>query len=74
MKLDNGWLTLGPVCKHPAGFKVHVLGYIGYPSGTILSASALSQRDAVTRAIRIQGGNRKRGLMLWAQQVYRASL
>lgn len=57
-----GWVRLsGSVYEHSSRIRIHTLGTIRFSDG-----SFRSENDSAWRAIRRQGGNRKRGLMVWA--------
>jgi hypothetical protein len=68
LKPGNGWRHLaGPVWEHTNGSRVHVMGLVKLPDGSFLSANVYPQCNEAARLIRINGGNRKRGLMAWAR-------
>jgi hypothetical protein len=67
MRPGNGWKHIGgAVWEHTSKIRIHLLGMIRLPSGEFVSAATYPNWEAVHRMIRINGGNRKRGLMVWA--------
>ena len=62
-----GWKHLGgPVWEHLNGTRVHLLGMVRLPDMSFLSANKWPASSEAKLFIRINGGNRKRGLMAWA--------
>lgn len=62
----GGWTWLGSsVWEHSTGLRIHGLGAARMPDGTHVSGMSWDQYFPLARAIREQGGNRKRGLMVW---------
>jgi hypothetical protein len=62
-----GWRHLaGAVYEHNNGTRMHMLGLVRLPSGEFLNASKWPDCHDAARMIRINGGNRRRGLMAWA--------
>ena len=67
MHPGNGWQHVGgAVWEHSSGIRVHLLGMVKLPTGEIFSATTYPHWNAAQLMIRINGGNRKRGLMAWA--------
>lgn len=67
MKLP-GWTHVhGAVWDHESGVRLHLLGMIRSADGSFTSANEWPNCRQVNRCVRIAGGNRKRGLMLWAE-------
>ncbi|MCP4339847.1 MAG: hypothetical protein GY799_13390 [Desulfobulbaceae bacterium] len=67
-----GWeqQTKGPVWAHKNGWMIHVSGLIARspsPHGQIVDG--VDYRDKIEKLIKINGGNRKRGLMAWAMNL-----
>lgn len=63
MRPGYGWKHVsGPVFDHENGMRLHLLGTLRMPDGSFRSAGL----DAL-KMIRINGGNRRRGLMAWAK-------
>ena len=59
----NGWKNMdGSVWEHVSGVRIHVLGCARLPNGKIVKW----ERDDEYNAIRQQGWNTKRALMVWA--------
>jgi hypothetical protein len=70
MKPGPGWKHVGgAVFDYCDGTRVHVGGYCRLPNGEFISGNTIDQMGALNRFIRINGGNRKRGVMAWAKQV-----
>jgi hypothetical protein len=62
-----GWTNVwGPVWDHASGARLHLGGFLRLPSGEHISANRWPELLSLNRYIRIAGGSRKRGLMLWA--------
>lgn len=63
-----GWTHLaGPVWRHTSGVRIHTMGVVRLPDKTThLSLSNWRESELGRRLVRINGGNRKRGLMAWA--------
>lgn len=62
-----GWRRIGgAIYQHTSGLRVHLLGYAFLLDGTVRSASAWPESRLANAYIRLAGGNRKRGLMMWA--------
>ena len=67
MRPGSGWKHLkGAVWQHITGTRIHVGGIARLPDNTIVSVDTPPERIEVNRMIRINGGNRKRGMMAWA--------
>lgn len=70
MKPGPGWKHVGgAVYDHSSGIRAHVGGYCRLPSGEFISGNTIDQLYALNRFIRINGGNRKRGVMAWAKTI-----
>ena len=78
MKLRPGpgwrnWIHT-PVYEHTTGIRVHAMGTISLrlPTGErIIYGQNWPHSQSAERWIKIAGGNRKRGLMLWALEEFR---
>ena len=67
MRPGAGWEHLdGPVWEHSNGTRVHMMGIARLPDMTFISATKWPDSREANRFIRINGGNRKRGLMALA--------
>jgi hypothetical protein len=67
-----GWRFVGSACwKHDSGVGVHLLGMAFMPDGTVRHESTWPSSQIASGYIRLAGGNRKRGLMMWALALYR---
>lgn len=67
MRPGNGWKHIGgAVWEHTSKTRIHLLGMMRLPSGEFISAATYPHWEALHRMIRINGGNRKRGLMALA--------
>jgi hypothetical protein len=67
MRPGAGWThNGGSVWEHINGARVHLLGLVRLPNGDFLSANKWPDSREAARMIRINGENRKRGLMAWA--------
>ena len=76
MRPGNGWRHLaGTVYERNDGLRVHLGGLIRFPDGQYLSGNTWPESREMHLAIRING-NRKRGIMAWANSVlaYNAKL
>lgn len=65
----KGWRQNGhhvAIWDHDSGMRLHLLGLLRLPNGELKSASKWPSSIVATGCIRVAGGNRKRGLMLWA--------
>lgn len=64
-KPGKGWVQLnGPVYENQNGSRIHLLGLVRLNDGTFFN----SDREFIPY-LRIAGGNRKRGLMIWANSL-----
>ena len=62
----NGWKPLGcSVWEHTNGIRIHVGGLIKMPSGKFHRLNSVAGGMG-WQLVKINGGNRKRGLMAWA--------
>lgn len=62
-----GWEHLaGPVWDHTSGARIHTAGIVRLPDKTHLSLYNWRENELGRRLVRINGGNKKRGLMAWA--------
>lgn len=67
MKPGHGWNKVGPaIYDHDSGVRIHVAGLVRLPSGEFVSGEQWPQCQEMYRYIRIAGGNRRRGVMMWA--------
>lgn len=65
-----GWTHVaGSVYGHQSGARLHTLGMVRLPNGEHVSASEYPEYCAAGLLIKMNGGNRKRGLMAWARNV-----
>lgn len=65
----NGWRHLnGPVYERNDGLRLHLSGVCRTPSGEFITGMSFEEHANITRLIAINGGNRKRGLMVWANK------
>ena len=63
-----GWRFVGcSTWQHDSGVRVHYLGMALMPDGTVWR----EQNTHAKRYIGMAGGNRKRGLMMWALALHR---
>lgn len=63
----DGWKHLaGPVYEHRNGTRIHMLGLVKLLNGEFINENKYPESVAAARMIRINGGNRRRGLMAWA--------
>ena len=65
MKLEIWKKLSNAVFEMTDGRRLHMIGTCRLPDGRIVSA----QYSDTWRFIKISGGNRKRGLMAWAQSL-----
>lgn len=54
------------IWDHESGMRVHMLGMLRLPNGEIRRANQWPAIQLADMCIRVAGGNRKRGLMIWA--------
>jgi len=68
VKPGPGWTNVGgSVWTHPAGIRLHTLGFALFDNRReLIAAFQWPETRVADRFIRIAGGNQKRGLMLWA--------
>ena len=67
MRPGDGWVHVaGPVWEHAGGARVHIAGLVKLQGGRYLHANKWPECRDAERLIRVNGGNRKRGLMAWA--------
>jgi hypothetical protein len=71
MKLSNGWSHInGPVWDHKNGTRIHVTASsVRLPDGA--TTGVYADRARVNRLIKMTGGNRKRGVMAYAELLYK---
>lgn len=68
-----GWYHLGgSVYEHSSGIRIHVAGLCGFPPAPIVNGMIYPVSRELDRFVRINGGNRKRGMMAWALHVLRS--
>ena len=66
----HGWKHAGgSVYDHNSGLRLHLLGLCRLPSGELMEDRDSAQYRLLSRLIRINGGNRKRGMMAWAMNL-----
>ena len=64
----NGWSHVsGSVYDHEDGIRLHLLGMLRMQNGDHVCATEWPESQIVRFYIRLNGGNRKRGLMAWAR-------
>lgn len=67
MRPGSGWKYLsGDVWEHTNGTRIHFLGFIRLPNMTFVSLNKYPECIRGQKMIQINGGNKKRGLMAWA--------
>lgn len=66
-----GWKWLGcSTWEHsPSGLRISCLGSARLPDGTFVAPESIDDVILQCRCIREQGGNTKRGLMVWALRI-----
>lgn len=70
MKVGPGWEHVaGPVFDHTSGLRIHLGGLARLPSGAVVYGTRWPVSQRMYRAIRVHGGNRRRGIMRWAMQL-----
>lgn len=65
-KPGKGWQRMGACWSHESGLRVHPIGLFRSSAGELIWADRWPEIQVLARAIREQGGNRRRGLMVWA--------
>ena len=67
MRPGDGWQHVGgAVWEHASGTRIHMLGLVKTADGQVYSLNDWRSSEAGRRLVRINGGNRRRGLMAWA--------
>lgn len=67
MRPGAGWKYLaGSVWEHTNGSRVHLMGLVRLPNKTFVSLNKYPECINGNKMIKINGGNKKRGLMAWA--------
>lgn len=65
-KPGPGWKLLGPaVYEHATGVRIHVMGLVRLRDGSSVFGSTWPESQTMDRFIRINGGNRRRGVMAY---------
>ena len=65
-----GWRRVSNcVFEHDSGIALHVSGLLRTDEGRIVSANIWPESKLADFATLVSGGNRRRGLMLWAMAV-----
>lgn len=65
-----GWSELSSVVwEHIGGARIHLLGLVRMPDKSYRDANCMPQYFEASQFIKINGGNRKRGLMAWAMKL-----
>lgn len=59
------------VWDHYSGMRLHMLGLLRLPNGEMRQANQWPTSHLANGCIRVAGGNRKRGLMVWAMVMLR---
>jgi len=67
-KPGPGWTRIkkGPVWDHESGVRIHAAGLIRTKGMTNISHYDTGHWDEIDRFIRINGGNKKRGIMAYS--------
>lgn len=71
MKLAGWKHTGGAVWDHTSGIRIHVQCLLLRPDGSVVRGTCCTESRNLDRAVRVCGGNRKRGVMLWAMETER---
>lgn len=72
MRPGAGWKHVGgPVWEHTNKTRVHIGGLVRLPNMTFVSDSKWPGSRTAAQLIRINGQNRKRGLMAWAMTIWK---
>lgn len=67
MRPGDGWKYLGnSVWEHTNGSRIHLIGLIRFQNNNYVSVNTYPDSEKAELMIRINGGNRKRGLMALA--------
>ena len=75
-RIGPGWIRCdaptgsppSPVWKHDSGVRIHVGGMILFPDGRTLWRNRWPESKRIDWAIRVHGGNVRRGLMAVAME------
>ncbi len=66
MRPGLGWRHMaGPVYEHTSGARVHCGGLVRMPNGDHYHLDNWAESAEIREMIKINGGNRKRGMMAW---------
>ena len=64
-----GWSHAGCACfDHTSGLRVNTYGMCRLPNQRIIVGTTWPEYRKLDRAIAVNGGNRRRGVMAWAMQ------
>jgi len=67
LKPGIGWKQLkGPVWEHKKGVRIHISGLILRIGGISAPVDEFNNRDLLNKLVKVNGGNKKRGLMAFA--------
>jgi hypothetical protein len=69
MRPGKGWKHLGGAVYERLGVRVHLQGLCKLPNGEFVHGNNWPEFKAMARMIKINGGNRKRGMMAWARNL-----
>ena len=69
-KPGPGWTKPGiaPVYDHTSGIRIHVFGHYRIGDKLLIDGNAWPESQALGKCIKVCGGNRKRGVMVWAMR------
>ncbi len=69
-----GWKHLGcAVYEHSSGMRIHTHGLCRFRGGPFIDGTMWPEWQKLNMAIRVNGGNRRRGVMVWALEYMRRS-
>lgn len=57
---------------HVSGIRVHTAGMCQMPDGQFVYGRSWPESRALDRAVAEQGGNRRRGVMVWAMRLHKS--
>lgn len=66
MRPGRGWRHVGGPCYDHSEVRIHIGGMARFLSGNVIDGNSWPESQHLRFAIRMCGGNKKRGTMVWA--------